>query len=89
MGKNGRKTAREANGKNLSTLITLTIPETVISYPMKLTIQEKIESTVKFANSLISAGWERMEAIENSQNLWHLSKKSMKVVQDKVDKSCA
>jgi hypothetical protein len=51
---------------------------------MKMTIPEKITATVKFVNSLIEAGWERNAAIQNSKNLYHLSQKSMRIVDASV-----
>ncbi len=53
----------------------------------KLTIAEKIDYTVKFANSLINAGWTREQAIPNSKNLYHLSQKSMRIVEERVIKN--
>ena len=54
---------------------------------MKLTIEEKVQSTVEYAKSLIEAGWNRNEAIQNSRNLWNLSNKRMVEVEEAVPKS--
>jgi hypothetical protein len=42
-----------------------------------MTIDEKVQSTIRYAEKLIAAGWNRQDAIENSRNLWHLSNKRM------------
>jgi len=44
---------------------------------IKLTMQDKVASTIKYAKGLIDAGWNRDEAITNSQNLWHIPDKRM------------
>lgn len=49
---------------------------------MKLTIDEKVQSTIKFVNHLIAAGWNRGEAIQNARNLWNLSNKRMREVEE-------
>jgi hypothetical protein len=56
---------------------------------MKITIDEKVESTIKYANGLISAGWNRQEAIQNSRNVWNLSNKRMVEVDMAIPKSNA
>jgi hypothetical protein len=47
---------------------------------MKLTIEEKIHSTINYVKCLIAAGWDREEAIQNSRNLWNISNKRMEEV---------
>lgn len=56
---------------------------------MKLTLEEKVESTIKYVNDLIEAGWNRSEAIQNSRNLWNLSNKRMMEVESAIPKSSA
>jgi hypothetical protein len=56
---------------------------------MKFTIDEKVQSTIKFVNHLIAAGWNRGEAIQNSRNLWKLSDKRMREVCEAIPKSKA
>lgn len=56
---------------------------------MKLTLEEKVKSTIRYANKLITAGWNRREAIDNSRNVWHLSNKRMVEVEEAVPKSGA
>lgn len=51
----------------------------------KFTVEEKRESTKKHARSLIAAGWDREAAIINSQNLWHISEKQMKIMRAEMD----
>jgi|688.fasta_scaffold1029299_2 hypothetical protein len=56
---------------------------------MKLTIEEKVHSTINYAKSLIAAGWDREEAIQNSRNLWNISNKRMQEVKIAIPKSNA
>jgi hypothetical protein len=56
---------------------------------MTLTLEEKVQSTIKYANELIAAGWERNDAIQNSRNLWNLSNKRMMEVNERVPKNKA
>jgi len=50
-----------------------------------MTLDEKVAATIRFASSLIRAGWKTDAAIVNSQNLYHLSKKRMRVVSAAVE----
>lgn len=52
----------------------------------KLTQDEKVAATIKYADNLIKAGWGRGQAINNSRNLYNLSLKRMKEVENKVKK---
>jgi hypothetical protein len=54
---------------------------------MKLTIEEKVHSTIKYAKSLIAAGWDMNEAIQNSRNLWNISDKRMQEVESAIIKN--
>jgi hypothetical protein len=56
---------------------------------MKLTLEEKVIATIKYANDLIESGWNRGEAIQNSRNLWNLSNKRMMEVESAIPKSRA
>lgn len=56
---------------------------------MKLTLEEKVQSTIEYAKSLIGAGWDRNEAIQNSRNLWNISQKRMQEVESAIPKSKA
>lgn len=56
---------------------------------MKITLEEKVQSTIKYANELIAAGWNRSEAIQNSRNLWNISNKRMQEVESAIPKSNA
>jgi hypothetical protein len=51
---------------------------------MKLTLDEKVQSTIKSIQSLIAAGWDRNEAIQNQQKLWNLSNKRMQEVESAI-----
>jgi len=49
--------------------------------------EEKVNSTAKYADSLINAGWDKREAIANSKNLYHISDKQMIKVELKLMKN--
>jgi hypothetical protein len=54
---------------------------------VKLTLEEKIQSTIKYVESLIKSGWDRGDAIKNSQNLWNLADKYMIEIEKSIPKS--